>query len=83
MLYVEALSWRSHSQNLIMLPEIGLPAFRAIFHIKSDSATFNNIAVPSGYRFSDRVLAGCGIGPSARAGTRPSGARNMPSYCDQ
>jgi hypothetical protein len=40
-----------------------LASLRAIFHIKSDSTTLNNIAVPSGNRSSDRVLAGCGIGP--------------------
>jgi hypothetical protein len=35
---------------------------RAIFHIKSDSAMFDNIAVSSGSGSPDRILAVCGIG---------------------
>jgi hypothetical protein len=63
MLYVEALDWRSCSQNPVYAARKRLASLRAMFYIKSDSATFDNIAVPSGNRSSDRVLAACGIGP--------------------
>ena len=35
---------------------------RAMFHIKSDSAMFDNIAVPSGNGSSARVGTACAIG---------------------
>jgi hypothetical protein len=63
MLYVEAPGWRSCSQNPVYAVRNRLASLRAIFHIKSDSATFDNIAVPSGNRSSDCVLAACGMGP--------------------
>ncbi len=63
MLCVAAPSWGSHSQNPVYAARNRLASLRAIFHIKSDSAMFDNIAVLSGNRSSDRVLAACGIGP--------------------
>jgi hypothetical protein len=63
MLYLEAVSWVSSSRNTVYAARNRLANLRAIFHIKSDSAMFDNIAVLSGNRSSDRVLAACGIGP--------------------
>ena len=63
MLCVAAPSRGSRPQNPVYAARNRLANLRAIFHIKSDSATFDNIAVPSGNRSSDRVLAACGIGP--------------------
>jgi len=63
MLCVAAPSWGSHSQNPVYAARNRLANLKAIFHIKSDSAMFDNIAVLSGNRSSDRVLAACGIGP--------------------
>ena len=63
MLYVEALGWGSRSQNPVHAARSRLASFRAIFHIKSDSAMFDNIAVLIGSGSSYRVLAPCGIGP--------------------
>jgi hypothetical protein len=60
--YVEALSWVSSSQNTVYASRNRLANLRAIFHVKSDSAMFDNIAVLSGNRSSDRVLAACDIG---------------------
>ncbi len=61
--YVGALSWVSSSQNTVHAARNRLANLKAIFHIKSDSAMFDNIAVLSGNRALDRVLAACGIGP--------------------
>jgi hypothetical protein len=58
MLYFEALGWGSRSQNPVYRPA----NLRAIFHIKSDRAMFDNIAVLSGNGSSDRVLAAGVIG---------------------
>jgi len=63
MLYLEALSWVSSSPKTVYAARNRLASLRAIFHIRSDSAVFDNIAVLSGNRSSDRVLAACGIGP--------------------
>jgi hypothetical protein len=63
MLDVETLSWISSSQNTVYAARNRLANLKAIFHIKSDSAMFDNIAVLSGNRALDRVLAACGIGP--------------------
>ena len=63
MLDVEMLSWISSSQNTVYAARNRLANLKAIFHIKSDSAMFDNIAVLSGNRALDRVLAACGIGP--------------------
>ena len=61
--YVGALSWVSSSQNTVHAARNRLANLKAIFHIKSDSAMFDNIAVLSGNLSADRVLAACGIGP--------------------
>jgi len=50
---------------------------RATFHIKSDSAMFDNIAVPSGKGSSDRVPAACGIGPSWFVSHRGHGTQKL------
>jgi len=50
---------------------------RATFHIKSDSAMFDNIAVPSGKGSSDRVPAACGIGPSWFVSHRSHGKQKL------
>jgi len=63
MLCVAAPSPGSRSQNPVYAARNRLASLRAIFHIKSDSAMFDNIAVLSGSRSLDRVLAACGIGP--------------------
>jgi hypothetical protein len=63
MLYLETLSWVSSSRNTVYAARNRLASLRAIFHIRSDSAMFDNIAVLSGNRSADRVLAPCGIGP--------------------
>ena len=63
MLDVEMLSWISSSQNTVYAARNRLANLKAIFHIKSDSAMFDNIAVLSGSRALARVLAACGIGP--------------------
>ena len=63
MLCVAAPSWGSRSQNTVYAARNRLANLKAIFHIKSDSAMFDNIAVLSGNRALDRVLAACGIGP--------------------
>ena len=60
---VAAPSWGSRSQNPVYAARNRLANLKAIFHIKSDSAMFDNIAVLSGNRALDRVLAACGIGP--------------------
>jgi len=63
MLYLEALSWVSSSRNTVYAARNRLASLKAIFHIRSDSAMFDKIAVLSGNRSADRVLATCGIGP--------------------
>jgi hypothetical protein len=63
MLYLEALSWVSSSPKTVYAARNRLASLRAIFHIRSDSAVFDNIAVLSGNLSADRVLAACGIGP--------------------
>lgn len=50
-------------RNAVYAARSRLATRRAIFHINSDRAMLDNIAVPSGSGSSDRILAACGIGP--------------------
>ncbi len=64
MLCAEALSWMfAPMAKPCYAARSRLATLRAIFHIKSDSAMFDNIAVLTGSGSSYRVLAPCGIGP--------------------
>jgi hypothetical protein len=63
MRYLDALGCGSRSRDPDYAARNRPANLRAIFHIKSDSAMFDSIAVLSGNGSADRVVAACGIGP--------------------